>query len=94
MRIQKLLTSTNKLPQYDAYPEFVANMKVHAENEDKNVLKATMDNISGLLGDLSTLNNVSFIAIVLRILMLSNLYIGFIYCHLSCFSDRVLTFRM
>jgi protein AATF/BFR2 len=57
MRIQKLLTSTNKLPQYDAYPEFVANMKVHAENEDKNVLKATMDNISGLLGDLSTLNN-------------------------------------
>jgi hypothetical protein len=62
MRIQKLLTSTNKLPQYDMYPEFIANMKAHAENEDKNVVKATMENISGLLGDLSTLNNVSFIS--------------------------------
>jgi len=56
MRIQKMLTSANRLPQYDVYPEFVANMNAHA---DENVLEETIQNINGLLGDLSELNNVS-----------------------------------
>eukprot|EP00029_Vermamoeba_vermiformis_P002098 TRINITY_DN12492_c0_g1_i1.p1 TRINITY_DN12492_c0_g1~~TRINITY_DN12492_c0_g1_i1.p1 ORF type:complete len:574 (+),score=166.45 TRINITY_DN12492_c0_g1_i1:37-1722(+) len=57
MRIQKLLTSTNKLPQHDVYPEFIENLKAHAEDKEKNLLKKTMENISGLLGDLTSLSN-------------------------------------